>query len=116
MLETITGLIILSVLIEGIVEYFIASKNPEVKQPWLKYVAGALGIAVCLAYRLDLLATLGLASPFPFVGSVLTGFIIGRGSNYLNDFISRVKNPTPSVVVESADVVKEAAPINPAVV
>lgn len=91
MIETITIAFILAVLVEGIVEYFIAKEGAA--QPWLKYVAAAIGVFVCVAYKVDVLASLGAVSAFPFVGSVLTGLVIGRGSNYLNDFISKVKTP-----------------------
>lgn len=100
MIPTFTALFILAVLVEGIVEYFVAV--PNARQPWLKYVSLAIAVLVCIFYKQDLLASLGLNSIFPFVGEILTGFVISRGSNYLNDFISRVRTPSPAVVVDSA--------------
>lgn len=103
MIESITAAFILAVLVEGIVEYFIAKDGAS--QPWIKYVAAAIGVAVCVAYKVDVLASLGLVSAVPFVGSVLTGVVIGRGSNYLNDFISKVKKPVTVVEVAEKKVV-----------
>lgn len=99
MIESITSVFILAVLVEGIVEYFIASEDK--KQPWLKYVAAAIGVLVCVIYKADLLAGLGLITPIPYVGSIVTGIIIGRGSNYLNDFISKVRKPNALIAVDT---------------
>jgi hypothetical protein len=41
-------------------------------------------------YDADLLATLGYVALVPYVGAALTGLMIGRGSNYVNDLISRL--------------------------
>lgn len=104
MLETITAAFVLAVLVEGIIEYFVA--KPESSQPWLKYVSAAIGVLVCVAYKVDVLASLGVVSTYPFIGEVLTGLVIGRGSNYLNDFVSKVKQVSkPMVAIEKNDTV-----------
>lgn len=110
MIESFAALFIVAVLVEGIVEYFVS--KPEVEQPWLKYVAALLSVTICILYNLDLFAAFGLVSAVPFVGSVLTGFVIGRGSNYLNDFISNIREPKVVYnIVE--DVVNQAPPVRP---
>lgn len=90
----------LAMLVESTVEYLF-SHNVKL-QPYLNYVALAMGILACLVYKVDLLAILGLVSPMPYVGSIASGLIVGRGSNYLNDFISRVRgeNKVPTVKAE----------------
>jgi hypothetical protein len=66
------------------------SPDPGDKPPVLRYAAMALGVLLALAYRADLLALVGLVSPFsPFVGYVVTGLVIGRGSNFLHDLADR---------------------------
>jgi hypothetical protein len=80
------GVLVLAVLIEGIVEY-LGSPIPSQLKP---YAAAALGVLVCVAYGADLPAAFGLPS-VPYVGSVVTGLVIGRGSNYLNDLVNRLK-------------------------
>jgi hypothetical protein len=111
---TAATLIVVSAIVEAIVEYLI---RPLVK-PWLddagadapdpddhaglngpgrvswrgvvlRYTATVVGLAICLAYDLDLAASLGLETPIPFVGNVITGLLVGRGSNFLNDFADR---------------------------
>lgn len=89
------ALFILAIFVEGTIEYFV----PEAKKgEWVKYLAAAVGIALAFAYKLDLIAALGATSAVPFVGYVVTGIIVGRGSNYLNDFISRVRGEKKSPV------------------
>lgn len=105
MIQSLTALFAMSIFIEGFIEFFIS--DPSVKQPWLKYVGLVIGVGVCLAYRLDVFAILGIVSPIAsisnYIGCVLTGVIIGRGSNYLNDFIATFKAST-TVNVQGQDV------------
>ena len=88
-MEVITGILLLTTLIEGSVAYFCASHARL--QPYLAYIALALGVLVSVAYGIDILALFGLKTIVPFLGNVISGIIIGRGSNYLNDLISKLK-------------------------
>lgn len=88
MLNSFLAIFALATFVEGFVEYFVS--DPGKSQPWLKYVAAAIGILVSIFYRLDLFALLGVTASYPFVGYVITGLVIGRGSNYLNDLISKI--------------------------
>lgn len=88
------AVLLLATLVEGFTEYLF-SDQPKA-QPYLKYIALGLGVGVSLAYGVDILAGLGLVSPVPFVGQVISGLIIGRGSNYVNDFVSSLKPDAPS--------------------
>jgi hypothetical protein len=103
--QTITGILILATLAESLVEYLV---RPIVK-PWvdgedprasalrdlgLRYIAAAVGMALSVLYQADLLAIVGLSSPWPIAGQLLTGLIIGRGANFVHDFASRWLSPT----------------------
>jgi hypothetical protein len=80
-IQAIAAISTLALLIESIVEYFLPSFPEQWK--WTKmYVAAVLAVGVSIAYGADLPAALGLPS-VPYVGSVLTGLIIGRGSNFI---------------------------------
>jgi len=47
-----------------------------------------LGILIAVAYKLDLPEYLDLKfSSIPYVGNVLTGILISRGSNYIYDIL-----------------------------
>ena len=113
MLPTITAILILATLVESLVEYLV---RPLVKPPlqvrpvliadpresgdttWqdlvLRYVAAAVGIALCVLYKADLLEMVSVTSPWPYVGNVITGIIIGRGANFVHDFASRWLAPS----------------------
>lgn len=101
---TVVGILILAVIVEALVEYFVApAVKPEGNKPpdpapqpagvdWrsmgLRYSAAAIGVALCIVYRCDLLSMAGLHSPYPWVGWLVTGLLIGRGANFVNDFAS----------------------------
>lgn len=82
------GILALAFLSESITEYLFAGPlSRRGLGRFLPYVAAAVGITLCLAYRVDLLETaLGLSPGWPPLGQALTGLILGRGSSYLHDF------------------------------
>ena len=51
-----------------------------------------LGVIIAIAYKLDLPEYLNLKSSIPYVGNVLTGILISRGSNYIYDILKVVTN------------------------
>jgi len=59
----------------------------------LRYSAAIVGVGLCLVYAMDLLALVGLTARAPYVGEVLTGLLIGRGANFVNDFVERWVRP-----------------------
>lgn len=83
------GLIMLSIVVEGLITYFKAFVI-EGKLQWQLIASMVLGIIVAVNYGMDLMALLGFNSMFPFVGSVITGVIVSRGSNYMFDFIGEL--------------------------
>ncbi|WP_411168611.1 hypothetical protein ACH36K_16070 [Clostridium sp. MB05] len=54
---------------------------------------GALAIALLIAIgtRLDLLSLLGIETSIPYLGVVLTGILISRGSNFIHDLLAKVE-------------------------
>ena len=110
-LQTAALILMLSALVEGLVEYFIGllleplnqgdnirevfAQKLDVYQLLMRYSAAASSIGLCFAYGVDLMAQVGLHGP-AFVGYIATGLLIGRGSNYVHDFIARwLTPPTP---------------------
>ena len=49
-----------------------------------------LGVIIAIAYKLDLPEYLDLKSSIPYVGNILTGVLISRGSNYIYDILKTV--------------------------
>ena len=106
-LAPVVGILLLSFLCESLVEYFAApwlkpvNSTPDAELPprwrinrlWLRYIAAAVGVGLAFAYRTDLLALAGLTAVHPAVGYAITGIVIGRGANYLNDLVDRYLAP-----------------------
>lgn len=105
---SIVSILILATIAEAIVEYFVAPvvKPLRIDAPeagnmdavlggidWrsliLRYAAAAIAIVLCLVYEADLLALLGLNAGWSWIGQVVTGILVGRGSNFINDFADR---------------------------
>lgn len=62
----------------------------EVLPAWvLRYIAAIVGVALAFGYRADILGLLGLPAVHPAIGYIVTGLIVGRGSNYLHDLVDR---------------------------
>lgn len=93
MIEALTTIFILAAVVEALITYFVPKNNDTAPREWLKYVSAVLGVMLCVAYSADMLAVLGVVTPIPYVGAVITGLIVGRGSNFLNDFYNKVKTP-----------------------
>lgn len=87
------GALLLSTFIEGLLSYiFGENKNPKYNnRDYIKYTSLALGVIVANLYKIDILSVTGLMPIHEIVGYCISGLIIGRGSNYLNDFVSVLK-------------------------
>lgn len=85
----IEQIIIGALLVEAIVETIKAAVNGGLK--WQFVAAIVVAIVVAVAYGLDLFASFGLQTPFPYVGSVLSGVVIARGSNILSELITKLR-------------------------
>ena len=47
--------------------------------------------------RLDMLSLLGIETVIPFLGIILTGILISRGSNFIHDLLVRLSNKNTDV-------------------
>lgn len=54
--------------------------------------AMVLGILIALAARLDIFETLGIPLGIKFLGSILTGLLISRGSNLVHDLLGSIRS------------------------
>ena len=94
---TIAVIIAVAILIEGLVEY---GKNivdmfygGDKKTAYTQLVTIAVGVAIAFAFNADLFVPLGLTVNH-YIGMVLTGIIMSRGSNYVSDLISKISQTT----------------------
>lgn len=83
------NLIFLAVIVEGIITYV---KEFFVKGAfhWEMLISIFIGVFVTVAYGVDIFALVGLKSFVPYLGSVLTGILVSRGSNYVCDLIKAI--------------------------
>ncbi len=84
-------LIVIAIVVEGITEYLkqmipALAKDTRI----LLGVTVALGVGAALTFNADLFAILGFDANVPVVGSVLTGILCARGSNYIYDLIGKL--------------------------
>lgn len=80
---------VFSTLNESLIEYLFGS----VKQlrPYLPLLALATATFLTFSYQINILSTLlGIEGSSPFLDFLLSGFIISRGSNFVNDIAKKV--------------------------
>ena len=90
-METFLSALVIAILIEGTITYLFGESSEEGRRPYIRYSTLIIGIVMAALYQIDLLASLGVEAAWPVIGYVTTGLIIGRGSNYVNDFVSKVR-------------------------
>lgn len=78
-----------STLNESIIEYTCG--GVEKLKPYIPLIALALAILLTFTYQVNIFTLLfGAESSSPFLDFLLSGFIISRLSNFINDFVQRV--------------------------
>ena len=82
-------LIIIAILIEAIWE--------NLKMIWQnrKLSINMIGVLivsmlVCLLARIDIFPIVGISLIAPYIGSILTGIIVARGSNFVSDLFTKL--------------------------
>ena len=83
------GIVSFAILIEAIITYFNQFFLQE-NFCWQMLFSIVLGIVIAVAYKLDLPANFNLNSQIPYVGCVLTGILLSRGSNYIFDLFKSI--------------------------
>lgn len=82
-------------LVAFLVEALIQTLKPiyDKEKGWNrdKVVSIIVGILVCVVTNVDLFAELGFVVSVPYLGSVLTGVIASRGSNFVHDIFKFVQ-------------------------
>ena len=89
---TIFGALVLAFVVETVLEYVVGIWwKPLANEARAKLMMGcglACGVALALSFHVDLLAELGFAPSL--AGQVISGLVIGRGSDYLHGFWKKV--------------------------
>lgn len=53
-----------------------------------------VSILLCTLTKVDIFPVVGLTISVPVIGSVLTGIIVSRGANFVNDLFTKLKGGT----------------------
>lgn len=95
-LNAVLTAIMLSVIVEALVEYgstiFAMVEEKAYKKAVKQVCAIAIGITFCLAAGVDFFGEVGLTFALPMLGTILTGIFISRGANYVSDFIRKLQS------------------------
>lgn len=91
-MDVFLAALVLAILIEGTLTYIFGESSDEPSRPGIRYFSLAIGMGAAILYQIDILGALGVNAVFPWVGYLTSGLIIGRGSNYVNDFVSKLRN------------------------
>ena len=82
------SILIMAVLIEAVISY-IKTFALDKKICWQVIVSVIFSVLICVAYNLDIPAAVGI-SGIRFVGNIITGILVSRGSNYIYDIIKKL--------------------------
>ena len=89
-MESLYIMVIGSILVETLVEivkgFFKADKKPN----WNLILGAVLGVVICVSCRIDILEYLDIACDIPYLGMVISGLLISRGSNLFHDFMKKI--------------------------
>ena len=89
----ITVIIAVAILIEGLVEYGKTIANMfydgDKKTAITQMVTIIVGIGLAFAFNANMFVPLGLVVN-EYIGMVLTGIVMSRGSNYVSDLITKI--------------------------
>ena len=83
------GILFLAVIVEGIVGWAQAFYRVR-KIHWPCLVALLIGITLCLGTGTDLFVMVGIPIRWPYVGAVLTGLLVSRGSEYIRSLMGKL--------------------------
>ena len=97
-MNNITIIPILAILAEALIEYTktIANmvKTGEKHTAIMQCVAIVVGILLAYEFGGSIFEYLGIAVKHYLVGIVITGILVSRGSNYISDIITKIREVT----------------------
>lgn len=86
-----THLALVAFLVEALIQTIKPIYDKQTGWNMDKIVSIVIGIVVCLVTNVDLFAELGFVVAVPYLGSILTGVIASRGSNFVHDIFKFVQ-------------------------
>ena len=92
------SLLFMAIIIEALITYG-RTVFVDKRIQWQVLASMLLGVICAISFEVDLFATAGVHASVPYVGMVLTGILLSRGSNYLFDLLGTITNLKVSNVV-----------------
>ena len=83
-------LIIVAILVEAIWEN-VKMVYQEGKLSISMIGSLVISIIICVIANVDIFPVVGVSMSIPFIGSILTGIVVSRGANFVNDLFSKLK-------------------------
>ena len=90
----ILSILMVAVTVEALTEW-VKSLKKDGKVDTAMIVSLFIAELLTITAGLDLFAQVGLVFSVPYLGAIMTGIFLSRGSNYIFDFIEKLKNPKP---------------------
>ena len=79
----------MALVLERLIELLVKPPLPEHLAPIVPYISAALGLVAALAFGIDLvtptLEGFGVVPAVSWAGKVITGLVLGGGSNLIHD-------------------------------
>lgn len=93
--DAVGVVILFAIIVNRIVEYFFTPIFDKKKwdKMWLMYIALAMGLALMLLTNISVFTTDTFIAPI--VGKILTGILVGGGSNLIYDILKAFSNKPP---------------------
>lgn len=95
-LVQLIALVVLAAAVgEGVIEFIpvpllnLTTCSDKIRTAILNTLSALLGVGIALNFQLGLFSLLGGTGTFAVVDPVLTGILVGRGSNYIHGFIKK---------------------------
>ena len=87
--EKLISIVPLTIMIEAIITYidqFFVSGEFCIEM----FLSIVFGVLISIAYEIDIPKCFNLHSRIPYLGNILTGILVSRGSNYVYDLIIKL--------------------------
>ena len=102
-MQTIVLILVLAITVEAIIQYsktiIEMLEKKQYKTFATQLAAILLSVFICFTAGVDLYTLVGVSFTLPWLGMLLTGIVVSRGSNYTSDFIKRLQNPDIGEIV-----------------
>ena len=89
----IKQLLVMAAVVEAVVTLLMSVYTPDTSKPFLERInlklilSIGVGLLLAFGFNADMLIALGLPTAVPPIGLVLTGLLLGRGSNFVHDIV-----------------------------